>query len=84
MKGSERFDIWFKQTKIYKDYAEDFVNNRSMTLKRKITILLTADFMIAFPFIILKTTIVRVILIMIVILKYYYFIFRIKTKKDDK
>lgn len=81
VKGSDRFDMWFRNTKIYKDYAEDFVNERAMTLKRKIRILLLADFMLAFPLIIIDNTYLRLFIIAIVIIKYYYFIFRIKTKK---
>lgn len=80
VKGSEKFDIWFRNTNIYKNYAEDFVKNRSMTLKRKIQVLLLADFMIAFPLIIIDNIYVRIFLIIVVIIKYYYFIFKIKTR----
>ena len=33
VRGSERFDKWFKGTKLYKKHLESFVNNRQMTLK---------------------------------------------------
>ena len=80
-KGSSRFDAWFRKTKIYKDYAEDFINDRSMTLARKVKIMLISDFMIAFPLIILDNVYIKIFIILVVIFKYYYFIFRIKTKK---
>ncbi len=84
-KGSDKFDRWLKGTKIYKNYAEDFVRDRSMTMKRKIKILLLADFMIAFPFVILKSFYIRIGLLLLVAIKYYYFIFVIKTKpQTDK
>ncbi len=79
-KGSDRFDAWFKNTKIYKDYAENFIRDRSMTLKRKVSILLFADLMIVFPFVKLDNTYIRLSLLAIVAIKYYYFIFKIKTK----
>jgi len=48
-RGSERFHGWFTQTKIYKNYLEDFEKNRSMTLKTKIGLLCLSSTMIAFP-----------------------------------
>ena len=79
VKGSERFEIWFKGTTLYKRHLETFVKERSMTLKQKLTILLFADVMIAIPFFILDSLMVRVMLVLIVIYKYYYFFNKIKT-----
>jgi len=83
-RGSERFHGWFTQTKIYKNYLEDFEKNRSMTLKAKIGLLCLSSTMIAFPIFLLKNNYLRLALILVVIFKYYYFIFRIKTLKPDK
>jgi uncharacterized protein len=79
VKGSERFERWFKETTIYKRHLETFVKERSMTLKQKLTILLFADVMIAIPFFILESIMVRVMLAGVIIYKYYYFIYKIKT-----
>ena len=83
-RGSERFHGWFTQTRIYKNYLEDFEKNRSMTLKAKIGLLSLSSTMIAFPIFLLKNNYLRLALILVVIFKYYYFIFRIKTLKPDK
>lgn len=83
VRGSEKFDKWFKKTKIYKKHLETFVKERAMTIKQKIAILLFADFMIAFPLIILKSVVMKIILILIILCKYYYFIFKIKTIKME-
>ena len=83
VRGSEKFDKWFKETKIYKKHLETFVKERAMTIKQKIAILLFADFMIAFPLIILKSVVMKIILILIILCKYYYFIFKIKTIKME-
>lgn len=83
-RGSERFHGWFTQTRIYKNYLEDFEKNRSMTLKAKIGLLCLSSTMIAFPIFLLKNNYLRLVLILVVIFKYYYFIFRIKTLKPDK
>ncbi len=84
VKGSERFDFWFKGTKIYKKHLESFIKEKAMTLKRKITILLFADTMIAMPLILIDNTIMRITLIGVILCKAYYFIFKIKTIKVEK
>jgi uncharacterized protein len=82
VKGSERFEIWFKGTTLYKRHLETFVKERSMTLKQKLTILLFADVMIAIPFFILDSLMVRVMLAAVIFYKYYYFIYKIKTVRQ--
>lgn len=81
VKGSERFDAWFKSTKIYKRHLDSFIKKKAMTLEQKITILLFADFMMAFPLIIIDSLVVKGIIVIMIIVKYYYFFFRIKTIK---
>jgi inner membrane protein ybaN len=83
-RDSEKFHRWFTQTKIYKNYLEDFEKNRSMTLKAKIGLLCLSSTMIAFPIFFVKNNYLRLALILVVIFKYYYFIFCIKTSKLDK
>ena len=83
-RGSERFHGWFTQTKIYKNYLEDFEKNKSMTLKTKIGLLCLSSTIIAFPIFFVKNNYLRLALILAVIFKYYYFIFCIKTSKQDK
>ncbi|KKI91990.1 membrane protein [Bacillus sp. SA1-12] len=81
VKGSKKFEIWFKATNVYKKHLEGFVKNKAMTIKQKLTILLFADCMIAIPFILLDSLLVRIFLLCIVGYKYYYFIRKIKTIK---
>lgn len=82
-KGSERFNTWFINTKIYKKHLESFVKERAMTLKQKVCLLAFADFMLAFPLIILDNLHVKIFLIALILFKFYYFIFRIKTIKPQ-
>ncbi len=83
-KGSNRFDRWFKSTKLYKKHLESFVNNREMTLKQKWSLLLFADFMMLFPLIILDSLLVKGIIVVVIIFKYYYFFNFIETIKEEK
>ena len=79
-RGSNKFEVWFKSSKIYKKYLENFILNKSMTLKQKIYISTFADIMIAFPLVILNNLYIKLFLIIIIIFKYYYFIFRLCFK----
>ena len=83
-KGSERFHKWFTESKIYKKHLESFVKEKAMTLKQKITILAFADFMMAFPLILLDNLHVKILLVALIFFKFYYIIFKIKTIKTVK
>ena len=84
-KGSDRFNNWFIQTKLYKNHLESFVSERAMTLKEKICILEFADFMLAFPLIFIDSLFMKGLIIVLIIGKLYYFIFKVKTiTKEEK
>lgn len=81
VKGSDWFDKWFKGTKIYKKHLESFVQNKAMTLKQKLSILLFVGLILAIPFFIVDNLHVKVLIIAVVIIKFIYFTFYIKTIK---
>ena len=81
VRGSDRFDRWFKSTKIYKKHLENFVNEKSMTIKQKVTILLIANTMLAIPLILVNNLHLRLFLLALICIKLYYFIFKVKTIK---
>ncbi|MGL5085249.1 MAG: YbaN family protein [Clostridium sp.] len=83
-KGSDRFNNWFLQTKLYKKHLESFVNKREMTLKQKIAILAFADTMILIPIIFVNSMHMRIFLVCLIIFKLYYFVFKISTIKVTK
>ncbi|MBO1510233.1 YbaN family protein [Metabacillus bambusae] len=83
VRGSKKFEVWFKGTNLYKKHLEEFVKNRAMTKRQKMTILFFADCMIAIPFILLDNFLIRVLLILIVGYKYYYFFCKINTIKTS-
>ena len=82
MRSSDKFDRWLRGTQVYKNYAEDFVNDRSMTLKRKAKLMLLSDVMLLFPLIRLNNLYLRLFIITIIAVKYWYFIFVIETKRE--
>lgn len=83
MRSSEKFDKWLRGTKVYKDYAEDYVRDRSMTFKRKAKLMFISDMMLVFPLIKLDSIYLKLFIVAVIILKYWFFIFKIKTKNND-
>lgn len=82
-KGSDRFYIWFKSTKIYKNHVEEFIKTRAMTLKKKLSILLPVSTMLILTFILIDNKHARIVIPLVIILKYYYFFFHIETIKEE-
>lgn len=86
-RSSSRLNHWFKQTKIYQNNLEDFVNHRTMTLKTKIRIMAMISLVMAIGFIIMQNQQIIsgcIILICIWILHLLYFTFGIRTKYNLK
>ncbi len=94
-KGSKRLELWFKSTKLYHKHLETFVEKREMTLKTKLTILLTASAMLLFSFGMMQykaiingnsagNIIGRVVVLCLIPIKYIYFFTRIKTIPAEK
>lgn len=84
VRGSTKIDIWFKNSTIYKKHLAQFVEERSMTLKQKIKILLFADIMIAIPVVLVDHIAVKIFLVLVMLIKAYYFLFKIRTIKIER
>lgn len=82
-KSSERFHRWITSTKIYEKYAKDFVENRCMTLRRKVFLLALASIMLLFPLIMLDL-VWKLVIVGVYLFMYYYFIFKIKTVPKER
>lgn len=80
-KSSDKFHIWLINSDIYKKYGKDFIENKAMTIKRKVMLLSLASIMLLFPLIILNF-ILKIIIIALYIYLYYYFIYEISTIKE--
>ncbi|MGL5296046.1 MAG: YbaN family protein [Culicoidibacterales bacterium] len=82
VKGSRRFDTWFKKTKIYQLYLADYVATRSMTSRQKWTILTLASIMLLFPLFFIGNSLMKCVILALYIGKYYYFLVKIPTIND--
>lgn len=79
-KGSSQFHQWFSNTHIYQKYIENYIKERAMTLRAKLSILLFSSTFIMIAFGTIRILPVRCLLIAILLFHWWYFFFRIKTK----
>lgn len=79
--GSERFNTWFLNSKLYKNHLESFVRSRSMTLKTKLSLVSFASAMMLLSFFLTDSPFVKLFMLAMLAFLHYYFIFRIKTIK---
>lgn len=82
-KSSKRAEAWFMSTKIYQKHIDNFVKERAMTLKSKISLLAFASSMLMIAFFMMDNLYGRITIIVLMFIKYYYFIFRIKTIRNE-
>lgn len=78
-KSSKRCHNWFVSSKLYQNHLETFVQNRSMTLRTKISLLSLASSMLLIAMYFMNSIWLRVFIMFLIFVKFYYFIFRIKT-----
>lgn len=85
-KSSKRLHDWFLSTNLYKKNLESYVKNRAMTVKTKVSIILSITFTMGIGFIMMhRVPIGRIILCIVWLGHILYFIFGIKTiKKEEK
>ena len=83
-KSSERLHNWFVNTKLYKKNLESFVERKEMTLKTKLSILISVTLVMGFGFFMMARKgiwIPCVILAVVWLFHIGYFMFRVKTEK---
>ncbi len=86
-KSSERLHNWFVNTKLYKKNLESFVERKSMTLKTKLSILISVTLVMGFGFFMMARKgiwIPCIILAVVWLCHLLYFIFRVKTESEEE
>lgn len=78
-KGSERFHHWFVKTKLFKNYLETFVLEKTMSKKRKWQLLLFTDLIIVTTILLMSNIYVTLTLLTLNGIKYMYFFTQVKT-----
>ena len=79
-KSSEKLNNWFKNTKLYKNNLESYVEGKGMTRKSKIKIMLMVTILMTIGFAMMHAVVIgRIVLVIVWTLHVLYFVFGIKT-----
>lgn len=82
-KSSEKLELWFKGTSLYKNNLESFIEKKGMRKAEKIRVLTLITLLFSIGFIMMKNTVTgRVVLVLVWIMHLYVFIYRIKTRHN--
>ena len=81
-KGSPKFNQWFLSTTLYKNHLEEFITSRSMTLKKKLWIVIPVSTMLLATALLIEIAAVWVLILTLILTIFYYFTYQIKTIKD--
>ncbi|MDR1953545.1 MAG: YbaN family protein [Clostridiales Family XIII bacterium] len=80
-RSSKRLHTWFLSTSLYKKHLQTFVNHKSMTMKTKLSILISVTVVMGAGFYFMKAVPVgRILLAIVWVAHMYYFLFRVKTE----
>ena len=82
LKSSDKLNEKFIKTKFYEQHVKPFKENRGMTLKTKLVILIPVGLMLLMMFIFIQSSIMRFVIIIILTIKIIVFT-RIKTLKVE-
>lgn len=81
-RSSEKLNIWLKNTKLYRENLESYVEKKAMTTKTKLRIITTVTIVMAFAFVMMRNVFVpRIILFVVWAFHIIYFTFFVKTLK---
>lgn len=83
-RGSERFNRWFVGTKLYRHHLAEFVENRAMTLKTKLSLVTMASAVMLFSALMVEIIYFRIFMGLAMLFLYYYFACRIRTIKPGR
>ncbi|SJZ36886.1 YbaN family protein [Anaerorhabdus furcosa] len=84
-KSSKRLHNWFIETKLYKNNLESYVEDKTMTKKTKIKIMIIVTLTMIVGFIMMhKVPIGQIVLFIVWLFHLFYFIFKIKTRPSEQ
>lgn len=81
-RSSERFDTWFKNTKLYRENVEGFVSGSGLTKAAKTRIMCTVSLLMSIGFVMMSDVLIgRIVLVAVWVFHVLYFALGVKTKR---
>ncbi|MFA5470732.1 MAG: YbaN family protein [Acholeplasmataceae bacterium] len=78
-KSSEKFHVWFTDTKLYHKYLKTFVEQKAMTRKQKWQLMIFVDIILLSSFLLVESISLKILIILVDVIKYIYFFTKVKT-----
>lgn len=83
-KSSKKINDWFLSTRLYQKYLVSYVKEKTMTLKTKLSILLSVTILLGIGFVMMdQVWIGRIFVVIVWLCHVIYFGFFVKTSPDD-
>ncbi len=79
-RGSRRFEVWLKETRIYRSYVADYAETRSIPIKRKWQILANIYLLMGFSIFIVPLAVIKILLALLLIAITLYILFVISSR----
>ena len=83
-RGSKRFDIWLKETTLYKIYVADYVETGTIPFKRKWKILANIYLLMGISIYFVPIQMVKILLIILTMFITFFLFFIIPTENGKK
>lgn len=82
--SSKRLHTWFVGTKLYKKHLESYVKKEGMTLRTKLTIMISVTLLMGVGFWMMDEVLIgRIVLAIVWLAHILYFMLRVKTVKSS-
>jgi uncharacterized membrane protein YbaN (DUF454 family) len=78
VKSSNKFNIWFLNSKIYKKHLETFAKNKVMTIQGELMLLLGVSIMLLTSMYFINKPVMTIVFTCLIFFKYLYFVLCIK------
>jgi hypothetical protein len=79
-RSSQRLNNWFRNTKLYKENLESYVQKKGMTMRTKLSIIGSVSLLMAIGFVMMsRVPIGRIVLAVVWAVHVIYFLFGVKT-----
>ena len=82
-RSSERLHNWFIQTKVYQKHLKDFNEQRALTKKAKVRILMIGTIAMGITFFLTSSWVIKSVILCALVVKYAVFFFYIKTLDQE-